>query len=231
MAVKQLNIEGIGLVDFQKRRGTRSVRIRISGQRVKVTMPQWVPYKAAMTYVLQQKSWILTHKKDVPLIEAGNTVGKYHTLQFVPTAAKTMSSRVMNESITVYMPGHLTPANPDVQQKLSKVIEKALLEQSEMLLPDRIGALARQHGFRFADLRFKRLKGRWGSCDRDKIITINTYLIQLPWQLIDYVLVHELVHTEHLNHSTSFWQRLENCLPNTKQLRRDIKAYSTDIVL
>lgn len=231
MAVKQLDIEGIGVVDFQKRRGTRSVRIRISGQRVTVSMPQWMPYKAAITYVLQQKNWILTHKKDVPLIEAGNKIGKYHTLHFTPTNAKTMSSRVTNESITVYMPGHLAPASPGVQQKLSKVVEKALLEQSEMLIPDRINSLARQHGFRFADLRFKRLKGRWGSCDRSKVITINTYLIQLPWPLIDYVLVHELTHTEHLNHSAAFWERLEQCLPDAKQLRKDMKTYSPDIVL
>jgi predicted metal-dependent hydrolase len=51
------------------------------------------------------------------------------------------------------------------------------------------------------------------------------YLMQLPWHLIDYVLLHELTHTKVMQHGTPFWQELERHVPHAKRLRGEIREF------
>src|SRR5207245_10741873 len=103
---------------------------------------------------------------------------------------------------------------------------RALRVQAERLLAQRLRALADLYQFEYRSASIKQLKSRWGSCDADAAIVLNLFLIQLPWHLIDYVLLHELAHTKALHHGPDFWQELERCLPHAKQLRREIKQYN-----
>lgn len=59
---------------------------------------------------------------------------------------------------------------------------------------------------------------RWGSCTSDNKISINVDAIKLPYSLIDYILVHELVHTKIKDHSKEFWAEVSKHLPNWKEL-------------
>lgn len=59
-----------------------------------------------------------------------------------------------------------------------------------------------------------------GKLHKSKDITLNTFLMTLPWNLIDYVLIHELVHTKVLHHGVQFWEEFDRCLPNAKQYRK-----------
>jgi predicted metal-dependent hydrolase len=74
-------------------------------------------------------------------------------------------------------------------------------------------------------VQIRKLTARWGSCSSAKVITLSYYLMQLPWPLIDYVLLHELSHTEHMNHGSDFWGKFESVLPGAKVLRKEIRTY------
>ena len=67
--------------------------------------------------------------------------------------------------------------------------------------------------------------GRWGSCDSKRNIVLNLYLMELPWELIDYVLFHELTHTEVLRHGPDFWSAMKRVLPDVQRRRKAIKSY------
>ncbi len=97
--------------------------------------------------------------------------------------------------------------------------------QAEQLLPNRLASLAGTHGFEYGSISVKQLKGRWGSCDHQKNITLNLFLMQLPWELIDYVLLHELTHTNILRHGPDFWRAMEAVLPAVKNARKTLRAY------
>lgn len=71
----------------------------------------------------------------------------------------------------------------------------------------------------------KYYKSRWGCCDRKSNITFNYILLMLPPRLRQYVIVHELCHTVHFNHSEKFWKTVESFLPDYKNLRRELKRY------
>src|SRR5213075_157516 len=80
----------------------------------------------------------------------------------------------------------------DVQAKAQKAAERALKVEAENLLPQRLKILAERHNFSYKDVKIRKLTSRWGSCSNAKNIRLSYYLIQLPWPMIDYVLLHEL---------------------------------------
>jgi predicted metal-dependent hydrolase len=112
-----------------------------------------------------------------------------------------------------------------VQKAASTAGVRALRVQAEQLLPQRLAELARQHDFTYQSVSVRSLKSRWGSCDQKKRIVLNLYLMQLPWQLIDYVLLHELTHTVVLQHGPNFWAAMERIEPRARQLRKMMHTY------
>ena len=65
----------------------------------------------------------------------------------------------------------------------------------------------------------------WGTCRRDGLIRLNWRLVFLDRALVDYVLVHELAHTVHMNHSAAFWSQVERMCPDYRALRHQLKQF------
>ncbi len=73
-------------------------------------------------------------------------------------------------------------------------------------------------------LRIRKMKTRWGVCNtKTKVITLNTELLKYPERCLDYVVVHELSHLIHPNHSKSFWKVVESYYPNYKEVRKELR--------
>ena len=76
---------------------------------------------------------------------------------------------------------------------------------------------------KYQEIKFRKMKGRWGSCSSKRVLTFNTELIKTKKELIDYVVVHELAHLKHMNHSKEFHTLVQKYLPNSKQYRQELK--------
>jgi predicted metal-dependent hydrolase len=101
-----------------------------------------------------------------------------------------------------------------------QTIDKA--EATEKL-KDRLGFLARDHGFNCNRVTVRQQKTRWGSCSPHNNISLNIKLAQLPEELMDYVILHELAHTRVHNHSRKFWAELDKYIKNSKSVSRRLK--------
>ena len=92
------------------------------------------------------------------------------------------------------------------------------------ILTHRLRELAVKYGFVYNRVTIRNQRTRWGSCSYKNNISLNMKLLRLPDELIDYVLLHELVHTRVHNHSPEFWLELEKYVPGarsyTSRLRR-----------
>ena len=89
----------------------------------------------------------------------------------------------------------------------------------------RVAALAELHGFKYSKATPRSVSSRWGSCSARGGISLAITLPLLPVELSDYVVLHELTHTVHFDHSPVFWQRLDACCGGrSKELRDRLKA-------
>lgn len=84
-----------------------------------------------------------------------------------------------------------------------------LRERARKYLTSRISVLGGKYGYRYNKLRFRNARSLWGSCSIDNNITLSIHLMNLPKDLIDYVIVHELIHTVEKNHGVKFRAHLK----------------------
>ena len=106
--------------------------------------------------------------------------------------------------------------------KNSETIDPSLAKQQ---LNFRLQELAIRFGFSYNKVSIRNQKTRWGSCSHNNNISLNRKILRLPDKLQEYILLHELVHTRYKNHSIKFWQELEQYLPNTRQLNKELKKH------
>lgn len=220
---------GDGLtVTVYKRRTSRHLRLSVtpSGQ-IRVSVPSWVSYRAGLSFAKSREQWIRERHSPVPILRQGQAVGKAHHLRFTGRAGISRSTgRVSETEVLVTYPIDAAFDDPEVQAAAQKACIRALRRQAEQLLPLRLAALAQQYGFTYRSVNVKRLKGRWGSCDQDKNIVLNVFLMQVPWELIDYVILHELTHTKVLRHGAPFWQEIGIHLPHVKELKKRLRNFN-----
>lgn len=106
-------------------------------------------------------------------------------------------------------------------ENISLIQDEAIY--SKDFLRDRVEYFAQEMKLDFSELKFRKMKSRWGSCSSKKVITLNSELTKLRSELIDYVVVHELSHLVHMNHSKDFHAFVESHLPNSKKFREELK--------
>jgi hypothetical protein len=93
-----------------------------------------------------------------------------------------------------------------------------------LTLPSRIKYYAQKMKLYPQEIRYKAMKRRWGSCTSNGVVTFNSMMMQLSYEHIDYVIVHELAHLKHMNHSLAFHACVREILGNERELRHDLKG-------
>jgi len=132
--------------------------------------------------------------------------------------------KIDNNSIEpISFNGHIfTIANVN-REKISLLLKSWYKKRFiEVALP-RLSYFSDKYKLKVNQVRVKEQKTLWGSCSSKNNINLNYLLIMAPMKVIDYVIVHELVHTIHKNHSAMFWQKVETIMPNYKDARYWLK--------
>jgi len=115
--------------------------------------------------------------------------------------------------------------NMQLLHKKSEKLPKIKKEDAKEKLGKRLSELAEKHNFRYNRVSIRNQKTRWGSCSSKDNISLNMKLLHLPDHLIDYILLHELVHTRVKNHSKDFWNELETVVPNARMMDNKLREY------
>lgn len=105
-----------------------------------------------------------------------------------------------------------------------KCYDKFYKNYAKNYLTPRLEHYSRIMELDFSEIKFKKMRSRWGSCSSMGIITLNIELIKIDKKLIDFIVVHELAHLVHMNHSKKFHSLVERYLPDAKALNRELKA-------
>lgn len=234
MAQKTIEIDGIGSVLLQRRAGTKHIRLSVRADgRIRVGLPVWMPYKAAVAFVKTQADWLEKHKVSAAnvLLVPDMKIGKLHRITFHESDAATRTTtRIVGGEARVTHPIGMLYKDESVQKAAHRVAIKALTAEATRVLPARLSELAKRYGFSYKTVAIKRLSTRWGSCDSQTNIVLNCHLMQLPWELIDYVILHELLHTQIMRHGEPFWTELARYVPNLPDMRKQMRSYSPSVL-
>ena len=112
--------------------------------------------------------------------------------------------------------------------ELKKQILGFYRAEAKSYLPERVKEVSLETGLNYSSLLINSAKTHWGSCTADRI-HLSCLLMAAPPEVIDYVIIHELAHTVHHNHSPLFWELVEKHCPDYKAKRKKLKAYITYI--
>lgn len=177
--------------------------------------------------VLKKARWILDKLQLVESIGYDEIVTgarvqylgrKYYVEVFINNDLDAISINFTESKFKVSLPAGLNN-----QEQLQQAFETFFRDKAIEKITPRIKRWSKETGLAYNELKVRKLEKRWGSCTPSNNILINIDAIKLPFSLIDYLIVHELVHTKVKNHSKEFWAELSKHIPNWKEL--DAKMY------
>jgi len=108
--------------------------------------------------------------------------------------------------------------------KAHSVFERWYKQQASEVLTQRVQRNASQHGFRYTQVKITSARMRWGSCSSRGTLSFAWRLVMAPLPVIDYVVLHELVHLHVKNHSQEFWGKVKLLMPDYAQRRAWLQA-------
>ena len=111
----------------------------------------------------------------------------------------------------------------NAHKRAEEVFVEWYRNQARQLITNRVEEIAYDHSFHYQRIRITSARTRWGSCNSRGGLNFTWRLVMTPLPIIDYVVLHELVHTEIQNHSSDFWNRMEVEMPECKQRRKWLK--------
>ena len=191
-------------------------------------MPPYAPLLAAKALIKTSRKQIrelASQYREKLSYTENQQIGKSHNL-LIQTTTKPSSVKIVGTQILAEINEAESVESVTNQQLIRSKILVALRKEAKSYLPRRLSFLAKEHGFSFARSKITHSSSRWGSCSSSGTISLNIGMMNLPFELIDYVIIHELCHTRHMNHSTKFWDEVAKFDPHYKTRRNELKKYS-----
>lgn len=232
MPSEYLDDHEFGAIAIRRYRTSRSIRIRVdSGGRMTATMPPRTSLRILERMINDSRDSLRNILRQTPSephaarYRDGDIVGQTHRIILLHGGTSS-SANLRGKGIYWRVPEGADPTSSIHQDNLRPAVRHALDREAKDYLPRRLQELAGTGNFHYTSVRFGNAKSRWGSCSSRATITLNVALMQLPIDLIDYVLLHELAHTKHMNHSPEFWSVVAQYYPDYKRARRQLKSYS-----
>jgi predicted metal-dependent hydrolase len=221
---------------FKKRKGIKRLSIRINKEgQVFLTMPYLVSFREAEKFLLSRQDWI---KKTIIKIKDANPPQKFsfgkilethfHSIFVEKTDKMSFRQTQDLDNLIILIPENIDITNEEAQIYIKNASIELLRKEAKKYLPYRLKQLAEKYSYKFTEVKIKNMSTRWGSCSSKNNINLNLHLMRLPYEYIDYVLLHELVHTVHKNHGAEFWNELNRISPSAGKLSKIIRKISPD---
>ena len=181
---------------------------------VRVTVPRSGSRKAAEAFLARSQAWIARQheklRRSPTSASRALADGDLVLLRGVPTQVRldraNSRMRLMVGDLHALV---AAPSDGDLRPLAGRVLRAAAARE----LPPRLRELAARHRLRVSRVTVRDQQSRWGSCARSGSISLNWRLVQMPPEVRDYVLLHELMHLREANHSTRFWKHVNAVCP------------------
>lgn len=221
-------------VKYTRRRG--SIGLRVDARGISIFAPENTPDTVINELLQERRQWLTQalqaqaeHSQQRPprTFKTGNSIpylGQPLPLSIIFNDTEIVeldSGQLCIDLVPGSYGDQLTDAG--AQQRCQALLADWLQQQAEDFLPQRLALWSQHMALDPSALKIRHYRSRWGSCDQHGRITFNNRLMMAPQSIIDYVVIHELSHLVHLNHSQRFWQLVARYCPDHRQKRRWLK--------
>ena len=224
------NISSAWHVRISRRARRLSVRV-YPGGRVEVVVPPGASAIAVQRFVGTHRAWIDRRVADLsaahgPLSQPQPTsielsaINRCFLVDYEAGSPTREPGRV-----GVRLAGEgclLVSGTSDDVRAIPRALQRWLHEVAQVELGRELTLLAQEHGFNFRRVQIRRQRTRWGSCSVAGTISLNMCLLFQDPTVLRYLLIHELSHTRHMNHSARFWSLVQSLQPDYRRLDREL---------
>lgn len=236
----QLTRELDGPLDYQLIVSLRARRLTlrvVPGRGLVVTAPKRFPKRDIPQFVESNRAWIENSLKEIERLTPSvyrqwpprelnlQALSEVWHLEYPSdSACKDNAIAMADNHQTVCLRADITD-----KRSIAMEITKLLTMTAKAVLPPILAEHATRHGLTYSKVQVRGQKSVWGSYSSTGTLSLNYKLLFLPEELVDYVLLHELAHTLHLDHSSKFWRQLEQLHPDARALDKRMKTAGRDV--
>jgi len=203
---------------IRSKRKTLSISINENAELI-VRAPNRISDQKIQDFINEKKNWI-TKNQSVVKARAEDTAKDKNMLLYLGTL---FPLKTDNDAKKISFNGEEFLAGLQNKEKTNKSLKTWYKNKFKEVAVPRLFYFAEKHNLQVNQVRIKEQKTLWGSCSSRNNINLNFLLIMAPLKVIDYVIIHELAHTIHKNHSVNFWNAVEEIMPNYKEAKRWLK--------
>ena len=191
----------------------RTAALHIIGSDLQVRVPEYVGDERVAAFLQKKRPWIRSKVAEIQLLPPHRTkelvsgesfpyLGRHYRL-------KIQEGHQVGVSLSGgYLKATIRPTEQDEHKtlKIQQYLQNWYRNKAQERLKEKTERYAKQIGVSPAAVSVRNFKSRWGSCDKKGLLVFNWNIIKAPHSVVDYVVVHELCHLIHPNHSKEFWQ-------------------------
>lgn len=193
------------------KKNNKNAYIRIKEETIYVTVPRYYSSKMVEEMLDENKKSIAKMLEKQTLREEKNNEFWYSGKRYYVIKTPLYDIEFVNDKLFI---------------KDDKTLEKYLNKIRKEIFKERLDYWYSnfEEKIPYPTLRIRKMKTRWGVCNRkNKTVTLNSELLRYSLEKLDYVIIHELSHFIHFNHSTNFWNLVEKYEPNYKKIRKELR--------
>lgn len=212
----------------KNRRKSISISVEIE-KKIIVKVPLFFSKRETEAFVERKAEWIVEKYKEAEALQKERPVhayksgeiflyrGKELTLNLiVNTQRKRIMVKKQADTLLIVSP-------TAERERLKDAVIKWYRDKAKEILPAKVFYYQKYIGRSIGDIRIKEQKSRWGSCSSKGNLNFNWKIMMAPDEIIDYLVVHELCHRLHMNHSKEFWNSVGNIIPDYRQKEKWLK--------
>lgn len=217
----------------------KSIAVKRIQQEVVIEVPKGISKLRLKATLDKHQSWLLKQIDKQQQIKQQKFLGlagerfeylgeSYHCYwsDEPPVNARKLSDYEVNHDLNTFRMYFKNGLSQSKKQQLTfKALQAFYNEQAQSYIASKLHEYAEVMQLTYKNLTIKTYKSRWGSCYPDGRIQFNWRLMQAPAWVVDYVVVHELAHLRHANHSAAFWQLVDAFYPQTPEAKQQLKIH------
>lgn len=228
----------INNIEYEINKGKRkNIYIQIKNGKVIVKVPYYVTNKQIEEIVYKKSNWI--RKSLEKYNQKNNGLKKYQEGEIYKILGKEYILKINYEE-TIQIKVDITDCNiiinlpftykmkPNLSNKIEKIINKMYMQIIQKQLDYTMKKVTNMVGLAPKKYRVRDMKSAWGSCSSTKNISIALKLIEYSPKAFEYVVLHEVCHLKHMNHSKQFWQMVEGYMPDYKKYKKELNSSKYD---